>query len=35
VAVHVDEELRIDYDPAGRLVRHEDAATAGRHRALD
>ncbi|MCY3813520.1 MAG: TIGR03752 family integrating conjugative element protein [Gammaproteobacteria bacterium] len=35
VAVHVDEELRIDYDPAGRLVRHEDAGTAGRHRALD
>ena len=35
VAVHVDEELRIDYDPAGRLVRHEDAAAAGRHRALD
>ena len=35
VAVHVDEELGIDYDPAGRLVRHEDAATAGRHRALD
>ena len=35
VAVHVDEELRIDYDPAGRLVRHEDAMTAGRHRALD
>ena len=35
VAVHVDEELRIDYDPAGRLVRHEDAATAGRHRGLD
>ncbi|MCY3810305.1 MAG: TIGR03752 family integrating conjugative element protein [Gammaproteobacteria bacterium] len=35
VAVHVDEELRIDYDPAGRLVRHEDALTAGRHRALD
>ena len=35
VAVHVDEELRIDYDPAGRLVRHEDAVTAGRHRALD
>jgi len=35
VAVHVDEELKIDYDPAGRLVRHEDAATAGRHRALD
>ena len=35
VAVHVDEELKIDYDPAGRLVRHEDAVTAGRHRALD
>ncbi|MYE11438.1 MAG: TIGR03752 family integrating conjugative element protein [Gammaproteobacteria bacterium] len=35
VAVHVDEELRIDYDPAGRLLRHEDAVTAGRHRALD
>ena len=35
VAVHVDEELRIDYDPAGRLVRHEDAPTGGRHRALD
>ena len=35
VAVHVDEELKIDYDPAGRLVRHEDAAAAGRHRALD
>ena len=35
VAVHVDEELRIDYDPAGRLVRHEDAADAGGHRALD
>ena len=35
VAVHVDEELKIDYDPAGRLVRHEDAATAGRHRVLD
>ncbi|MCY3810938.1 MAG: TIGR03752 family integrating conjugative element protein [Gammaproteobacteria bacterium] len=35
VAVHVDEELRIDYDPAGRLLRHEDAMTAGRHRALD
>ena len=35
VAVHVDEELRIDYDPAGRLLRHEDAGTAGRHRALD
>ena len=35
VAVHVDEEMKIDYDPAGRLVRHEDAVTAGRHRALD
>ena len=35
VAVHVDEELRIDYDPAGRLVRHEDAGTAGGRRALD
>ena len=35
VAVHVDEELRIDYDPAGRLVRHEDAEDAGGHRALD
>ena len=35
VAVHIDEELRIDYDPAGRLVRHEDAGIAGRHRALD
>ena len=35
VAVHVDEELKIDYDPAGRRLRHEDAATAGRHRALD
>lgn len=38
VAVHVDEELRIDYDPGGRLVRHENAvalATAGRRRALD
>ena len=35
VAVHVDEELKIDYDPAGRLLRHEDAGTAGRHRALD
>ena len=35
VAVHVDEELRIDYDPAGRRLRHEDAVTAGRHRALD
>ena len=35
VAVHVDEELKIDYDPAGRLVRHEDALTARRHRALD
>ena len=35
VAVHVDEELRIDYDPTGRRVRHEDAVTAGRHRALD
>ena len=35
VAVHVDEELRIDYDPAGRLVHHEDAGIAGRNRALD
>ena len=35
VALHVDEELRIDYDPAGRLVNHDDAATTGRHRALD
>ena len=35
VAVHVDEELRIDYDPAGRRVRHEEPARAGRHRALD
>ena len=35
VAVHVDEELRIDYDPGGRLVRHEDVALGGRHRALD
>ena len=35
VAVHVDEELRIDYDPAGRLVQHEDAGFAGRNRALD
>ena len=35
VAVHVDEELRIDYDPAGRLVRHEDAGIAGGRRALD
>ena len=35
VAVHVDEALRIDYDPAGRLVRHEDLALGGRHRALD
>ena len=35
VAVHVDEELRIDYDPAGRRVNHEDLAGTGRHRALD
>ena len=35
VAVHVDEELRIDYDPAGRLVHHENTGMAGRHRALD
>ena len=35
VAVHVDEALRIDYDPGGRLVRHEDLALGGRHRALD
>ena len=35
VAVHVDEELRIDYDPAGRLVHHDDAGIAGRHHALD
>ena len=35
VAVHVDEELRIDYDPAGRRVDHEEADIAGRHRALD
>ena len=35
VAVHVDEELRIDYDPAGRLVRHEQAGMARRFRALD
>lgn len=35
VAVHVDEELRIDYDPAGRRVRHEEPGRAGRHRALD
>ena len=35
VAVHVDEELRIDYDPGGRLVRHEDVALGGTHRALD
>ncbi len=34
VAVHVDEELRIDYDPAGRRVRHEAGAT-GANRALD
>ncbi len=35
VAVHVDEELRIDYDPGGRLVRHENVALGGTHRALD
>ena len=35
VAVHVDEELRIDYDPAGRRVHHEEAGNAGGHRALD
>lgn len=35
VAVHVDEELRIDYDPTGRLVRHASGVVAGRHRALD
>jgi len=35
VAVHVDEALHIDYDPAGRRVRHEDVALGGRHRALD
>ena len=34
VAVHVDEELRIDYDPAGRLVHHEDMGMGG-YRALD
>ena len=34
VAVHVDEELRIDYDPAGRLVHHERTGTGG-YRALD
>ena len=35
VAVHVDEELRIDYDPAGRRVRYEDAENPGGRRALD
>ena len=35
VAVHVDEELRIDYDPAGRLVRHDDLGIGGAYRALD
>ena len=35
VAVHVEEELRIDYDPAGRLVNHEDPSFAGGFRALD
>ncbi len=35
VAMHVDEELRIDYDPAGRLVHHEDGGMGGRNRALD
>ena len=35
VAMHVDEELRIDYDPAGRLVHHEDAGIAGKYRVLD
>jgi len=35
VAVHVEEELRIDYDPTGRLVNHEDPALAGGFRALD
>ena len=35
VAVHVDEELRIDYDPSGRRVRHEEDGNGGRHRALD
>lgn len=34
VAVHVDEELRIDYDPAGRLVHYEDTGGGG-YRALD
>ena len=34
VAVHVDEELRIDYDPAGRMVDHEDAGRRT-YRALD
>ena len=29
VAVHVDEALRIDYDPAGRLVRHEGRGAGG------
>ena len=34
VAVHVEEELRIDYDPEGRLVLHEEGY-AGGYRALD
>lgn len=34
VAMHVTEELRIDYDPAGRLVHHDASGTAS-FRALD
>jgi len=35
VAVHVDEALHIDYDPAGRRVRHAAVALGGQPRALD
>ena len=34
VGVHVEEELRIDYDPGGRMVDHEGGGGV-RHRALD
>lgn len=35
VAIHITEEIRIDYDRAGRRTHHSDLAQGGIHRALD
>jgi cell division protein ZapB len=35
VAIHINEQIEIDYDPEGRKTQHTQLAWGGQHRALD